>query len=183
MRTGEDDATPRPFDGRAAFEEAVVDAIPSMLRLAVRLCGDVHVAEDVVQDALMRAAKSIGSFRGDAGLTTWLSSIVINAFRDRLPRMQRERSHQSLGDEIDRADGPARSAEADEFGAIVARCVSQLPPRQREVLVLVAYEGLSGRAAADVLAISEQDVRTNLHYARQRMRELLKPYVEGGVKR
>jgi RNA polymerase sigma-70 factor (ECF subfamily) len=182
MRTGEDDAT------RAAFDQQVVELIPSLLRLAIRLCGDEHAAEDVVQDALIRAARSWRTFRGDAKLSTWLSSIVVNAFRDRLAHVERERTTESLERrEVEPSDAaapsPERSAEAEEFGRIIARCVSQLPPRQREVLVLVAYEGLSGRAAASVLGVSEQDVRTNLHYARQKMRELLKPYVDAEVRR
>jgi RNA polymerase sigma-70 factor (ECF subfamily) len=190
MRIGDDDGTgsKAAFD-RVAFDREVVELIPSLLRLAVRLCGDEHAAEDVVQDALVRAARSWRSFRGEAKLSTWLSSIVVNAFRDWLARQQRDRATETLeGREVEpssnaKTTNPARSAEADEFGQIVARCVSQLPPRQREVLVLSAYEGLSGREVAGVLEVSEQDVRTNLFYARQKMRELLKPYVGEAMNR
>ena len=82
-------------------------------------------------------------------------------------------------DECDaRLIDPARQIESDEFGRIVARCVGQLPPRQREVLVLVAYENLSTAEAAAVLGISEQNVRTTLHLAREKMRAKLAPHVK-----
>ena len=59
----------------------------------------------------------------------------------------------------------------------VAARVSALPPRQREVLVLITYEGLSPRAAADLLGISEASVYSSLHLARQRLRQELAPYL------
>jgi RNA polymerase sigma-70 factor (ECF subfamily) len=181
MRMGEDDGTSGAA-AKAAFDHQVVALIPSLLRLAGRLTGDPHVAEDVVQDALARAAKSWQTFRGEAKVSTWLTSIVVNVFRDRLTRAQRDRSTQSLeAHDVDRpvsrVRDPAHAAQDAEFGRIVAACVSRLPPRQREVLVLVAYEGMSGREAADALGVSEQNVRTSLHLARQKMREMLAPHV------
>jgi RNA polymerase sigma-70 factor, ECF subfamily len=158
-------------DSRAAFDRLIVEAIPSMLRFATRLCGNSSDAEDVVQDALLRAARNWRSFRGEAKVSTWLFRIVINAFRDRHQVLE------SVGQEIAIADEPLRQIEAEEFGAIVARHVSNLPSRQREVLVLIAYEQMTTSDAATVLGISEQSVRTNLHFARERMREKLAKYV------
>src|SRR5205823_10906143 len=73
--------------------------------------------------------------------------------------------------------GPVLSAEGREFGTIVARCVGRLPARQREVLVLTSYEGMSAADVAGVLGISEQNVRTTLHLARERMRAQLARYM------
>jgi RNA polymerase sigma-70 factor (ECF subfamily) len=74
-------------------------------------------------------------------------------------------------------DDPAARVELQEFGTIVAKHVSNLPPRQREVLVLIAFEQLNVSEAANVLNVTEQNVRTNLHLARERMREKLAKYM------
>jgi RNA polymerase sigma-70 factor (ECF subfamily) len=166
---------------RDQFDQLVSGHLPGALRFAVRLVGgDVHAAEDIVQEALYRAARNWQSFRGESAFRTWLFQIVVNVFRDQLGR--REQSAAEL--DIEMADvrsvGPAERASADEVGALVARLVSALPPRQREVLVLVAYEGHSPSEAAGVLGISESNARANLAHARQRLKEQLAPYLEGG---
>jgi RNA polymerase sigma-70 factor (ECF subfamily) len=76
-----------------------------------------------------------------------------------------------------RTPDPAVAAEAGELAELTAQLVSALPPRQREVLVLIAYESLSAPEAAAVLGISHQNVRTCLHLARERLRQQLAPYL------
>lgn len=169
-----DDSSSKP-----KFDRLIVDAIPAMLRFATRLTGNVNDAEDVVQDALLRAARNWRTFRGESQVTTWLFRIVVNAFRD---RYRARDDVESIESEPPASDDPTRSIEADELGEIVARHVSSLPPRQREVLVLIAYEQLGTSDAAAVLDMSEQSVRTNLHFARERMREKLAKYMRERVK-
>lgn len=164
-------------DDRTAFDRLIVEAIPAMLRFATRLCGNASDAEDIVQEALLRAARNWRSFRGDAKISTWLFRIVINAFRD-----QPVRGANGIEQDVAVSDIGHGRAEAEEFGAIVVRHVSNLPPRQREVLVLIAFEQLSTANAAAVLGISEQSVRTNLHIARERMRENLAKYMNENVR-
>ena len=163
---------------RTAFDRLVLDHLAAAQRFAIRLTGDADRAEEVVQDALVRAARGWATYRGEAKFQTWLFGIVVNAFRDHWARRQRDAS-EPLPEQADRsADDPARRAAAEEFGRIVAKFVSALPPRQREVLVLSAYEQLEVGEIAGVLGISEVNVRTNLHHARERLREKLRPYVE-----
>jgi RNA polymerase sigma-70 factor (ECF subfamily) len=143
MRLAGDDS------GKAAFDRLIVESIPAMLRFATRLCGNATDAEDIVQDALLRAARSWRSFRGEARITTWLFRIVINAFRE---WYRAGDDVEAIHDEPAASDDPTRSLEAEEFGRVVARHVSNLSPRQREVLVLIAYEELSISDAANVAA-------------------------------
>jgi RNA polymerase sigma-70 factor, ECF subfamily len=168
-------------DDRAAFDRLMVEHLPSAQRFAIRLCGDAEAAQDLVQEAMVRAARSWHTYRGEARFTTWLFRIVISAFRDQHEKL---RLAGDVGDDVvDRhARDPAQDAAAAEFGRIVAMHVSRLPPRQREVIVLSAYEQLAIGEIATVLEISEQNVRTNLHLARERLREQLSRYV-GGEKR
>lgn len=165
----------RPLEEKAALDRLVVEHLPAALRFAMRLTGNADEAEDLVQDALVRVARGWSSFRGEAAFRTWLFRIVVNAFRDRLRRPRME----ALDEDVDdRRDGPAEIAQQDELGELVARKVSSLPPRQREVLVLTTYEQLPAREVAAVLGISEANVYSSLHQARARLRKELAEYLE-----
>ena len=163
---------------RKTFDRLVLEHLASAQRFAIRLSGDPHDAEDLMQDALLKAHRSWQSFRGQSKFTTWFYAIVINCFRDRAaatPRVARlnDEAHDLPGAATD----PAHHAQSREFGEIVAFEVSRLPPRQREVLVLSAYEQMSASEIASMLQITEQNVRTQLHLARERLRERLSKYV------
>ena len=163
---------------RQTFDRLVLEHLASAQRFAIRLTGDSHAAEDLMQDALLRAHRSWQSFRGESKFTTWFYRIVINCFRDRVARTVRSEPLRETIEDHGAGD-PAREAQSREFGKIVAMEVSRLPPRQREVLVLSAYEQCSIAEIAVVLATTEQNVRTNLHLARERLRERLAPHVLG----
>lgn len=165
--------------GDAAFDRLVVEHLPAALRFAIRLTGDRETAEDLVQDALLRAARGWPAFRGEAAFRTWFSRIVINAFRDRLRRSPLKSMAEEMPDEI--PDGGAREPLADvlagELNEVIARHVSALPPRQREVLVLSVYEQFPPAQVAEVLRISEANVYATLHLARQRLKSQLANYL------
>ena len=163
-------------EDRATFDRLVLELLPDTLRFAIRLTGDPDSAEDVVQDALARAARSWRTFRRDAQFRTWLFRIVINVFRDRLAaRPANEELPEALADprQIDACE----LAMAAELGEIVARAVSSLPPRQREVLVLITYEGIAPGEAAKLLGITVANVHATLHAARERLKRVLAPYM------
>jgi RNA polymerase sigma-70 factor (ECF subfamily) len=154
--------------------------LPAALRFATRLTGDTHAAEDLVGEALVRVAERFANFRGDAEFRTWLFRILINGFRDQLRR--RAPATVSLTEEqaelVDpNASTPAEVAAAGELGDRIAAEVARLPPRQREVLVLIAYEGLTTVATAALLDVTEQNVHANLSAARARLKERLAPYL------
>ena len=159
------------------LDRLVLDHLPSALRLAVRLTGDRDAAEELVQEALLRVAKRWRTFRGESTFRTWLFRILINVFRDWLRR--RTLTVIGLDDEtLDvRTAQPHEAALADELAALVAAEVSRLPPRQREVLVLIAFERLSTSETAAIVGISEQNVHATLSAARARLKQRLAPYL------
>lgn len=165
----------RTLGDAAAFDRMIVEHLPAALRFAIRLTGNVETAEDVVQDALVRAARGWPAFRGGAAFRTWFWRIVINAFRDRLRRPTQETLEYEVadGDALE----PLASVLVDELSELIARHVSALPPRQREVLVLSAYEQLTPSESAAVLGISEANVYSTLHLARQRLKSQLAGYL------
>ena len=161
---------------RQTFDRLVLEHLASAQRFAIRLTGDADAAEDLVHDALLKAHRSWQTFRGQSKFTTWFYAIIINCFRDRFDRPARGEALRE--DSIDaRSSSPLEGAQSREFGEIVASEVSKLPPRQREVLLLSAYEQMPADQIAAVLQITEQNVRTQLHLARQRLRERLSKHV------
>jgi RNA polymerase sigma-70 factor, ECF subfamily len=157
----------------------VEEQLPDALRFAMRLTGAQQSAEEVLQEALYRAARGIGSFRGQSQFRTWFYRIVIAAFRDHLAAAARQRNVDEVSDQLPdpRGEDPASAAMTRELGEVIAARILALPPRQREVLVLTSYEQLPSRQVAEILGISESNVHANLHYARARLREELAPYL------
>jgi RNA polymerase sigma-70 factor, ECF subfamily len=163
---------------RQTFDRLVLENLPAAQRFAVRLTGRPDAAEDVIQTALLRASRGWKTFRGGSAFRTWLFQIVVHAFRDDLDDRARRPAETLTTDPADRrTNDPAALASAAELGRTVADAVSNLPPRQREVMVLHTYEQLTDVEVAGVLGITPQNVRTTLHLAPQRLREVLRQHL------
>jgi RNA polymerase sigma-70 factor (ECF subfamily) len=166
------------LDDAAALDHLVLEHLSAALRFATRLVGNPDVAEEIVQESLARVVRAWPGFRQEARFRTWLFRIILNVFQDHLrkpaPATQIEASDEQIIDPS--TPNPAITAMAVELGEIVARQISTLPPRQREVLVLRVYEQLNVKEVAGLLGISEANVHSTLHVARERLREKLSPY-------
>jgi len=158
------------------LDRLVTQHLSSALRFATRLTGTVDAAEDVLQEALVRVARSWKTFRKEAEFRTWLFRIVINVSRDRFAASKPADRTLSIDVADKRGGDPAIEAQDVELGQLIAARVSALPPRQREVMVLTAYEGLSAPEVAALLGISEANVYATLGVARERLRRELAPY-------
>ena len=166
--------TPRPPTDPPDFAQQLRDALPRATRLATRLAGDAAAAEDLVGEAMLRAVRSQHRFRGGAGFDTWLYRVVVNCFRDALRRKASR----------DRLRPPPPEVAADAAAALhererarrVAACVSDLPPRQREAIVLTFYEGMTAADAAEILGTTAGNVRVLLHHAREKLRDALSEF-------
>jgi RNA polymerase sigma-70 factor (ECF subfamily) len=161
---------------QAELSRLVLEHMEEALRLATRLCGDPHDAEDVVQEALYRAARGWKSFRRESKFRTWLFRIVVNAFRDE--RRGRKESGVLPADLPDPRYDQSAATAAGELEAHVAACVDRLPPRQREVVVLRIAEELPVAEVARILKTNESNVHATLYAARQRLKQLLAPYLD-----
>ena len=161
------------------LDRLVADHLPEALRFALRLCGCHETASEIVQEALCRAARGIGSFEGRSQFRTWFYRIIISAFHDYTAAAARQSRSGELTEELadTRGEDPAAAAMTNELRDLIARRVSALPLRQREVLLLITYEQLRPSEVAEVLGISESNVHVNLHYARTRLREELAAYL------
>lgn len=171
----ETDALRRARRGdQAAFTELITPLMRPSYHLAVRLLGDRQLAEDVTQEALVKAWLGLARFRGDARFSTWVFRIVHNACTDAL----RHRARQGLPTEIPAQlpdPGPApeeQVAERDARTRILA-AVDALPPDWRAVIVLRDVQGLSYEDIAIVTGEHLGTVKSRLHRARAAMRRAL----------
>ncbi len=166
---------------RAEFEKQIKLHLDSTTRLAMRLTGNWDVAEELVQETMLRAVRNWESFRHQSLFKKRLYRILINAFRDQLRRQPKADFTQ-----IEETDCPATEAtaeakaEAGELGEIVASLIAELPERQREVLVLTTYESFSSEQIATTLNINIANVHSNLCTARRRLKQQLSHYLDKG---
>ena len=163
----------------ASFEELVRRTSADAFTLARRLVSDDDDARDVVQEAYLRAYRSIGKFRGDAQFTTWLYRITANCASTHLGRRRRHR-HDELDEEVDVPDtkpehDPQVAADASLLRQRLEAAVAELPVRLRAVVVLRDIYDLSHAEIAEELGISESAAKVRLHRARRRLRTQVFP--------
>ncbi len=160
---------------RAAFDDLVRATYSRVHGLALRLTGNEHDADDVVQDTYVRAYRGLRKFRGDARFSTWLHRITANSASTLMGRRQRHR-HDDIDAVIDLADrreanDPEYLLQNDAVGVRLRRALENLPERLRNVVVLRDIHGLSHREIAERLDISEAAAKVRLHRARRRLRD------------
>ena len=158
------------------WRDQVPSLIPAALRLATRLCGDSELAEDAVQDSLIKLARYGTAFKGQAELSTYFARIVINVCNDLLRQRQRHNEVMLDGDvavdsELSR---PEVVTEQAEQVLRIRQAVERLPERQRNVLVLAVWEQRTTDEIARLLEITVQNVYSTLAAARKQLRHLLK---------
>jgi RNA polymerase sigma-70 factor (ECF subfamily) len=163
---------------RETFTTYVVPEIDVLLRVARTLVARPADAEDLVQDTLVRAFRSIDSFDGRhprAWLLTILRNTHINRNRRRRPELLRDpdAALAQLGQQADRDDTPEGLVVGKTFDAVVADALDALPDRFREVVELVDIDGLTYIEAAGALGVPVGTVMSRLHRARKRIRQRL----------
>jgi RNA polymerase sigma-70 factor (ECF subfamily) len=155
---------------RCAFDAVVIRHGPYAFRVAVRMVPNRAVAEDLVQEAMVRAWSQAKRFDpGRANFTTWLYRIVVNLCIDERRRTQPE----PMPEEFDAPDGaapPDEAMEAAECNARLTMALQELPVGQRAAVTLVYDEGLSGAEAGRVLGVSAKAVERLLARARATLR-------------
>lgn len=152
-----------------AFRAFVTRHRDRAIALAYRLlAGNRPAAEDVAQEAFLRAHRAWGGFRGDAATATWFTRILINSARSHLrSRRRRERWLSLFGLARDEATGRTPEEETEDAGKRVriVAAMEELTDAQREVFVLVHLEGLTIAAAAEVLDRAPGTLKSHLHRA------------------
>jgi RNA polymerase sigma-70 factor, ECF subfamily len=171
----------------AAFEELVRHYDQAVLRLALHLTGSEQDAQDIYQEAFLKAYKSVGNFRFECSFYTWIYRIVTNLCLDHLRKRQVRKEEAPVAvdpggeeyDLLDRvADGraaanPERDLMRREIGGRINRALDRLTPRERMVFELKHYQGLKLRTVGEMLNTTEETAKNTLFRATQKLRAAL----------
>lgn len=178
------DPAPRsPAVGDAQVEALFREFAPKVYALARRFGFDADEAEDGVQEVFVKVQRKIGTFRGDAALSTWLYQVAVNSLRDHRRKIMRHRRTLPLQAPRGSDDGgepaeqrlvspiatPVEDVARAERGRLVREALDRLPARFRDVLVLRELEGWSYRDIARVLGLAQGTVESRIFRARARL--------------
>jgi RNA polymerase sigma-70 factor (ECF subfamily) len=157
----------------AAFDGIVRRWQARLVNLAWRFCRDRTMAEDMAQDAFVRAFRALRTYRGDAAFSTWLTAVAINSYRSAL----RERPPAAFDLDPARLREAGRDAlsvlQSRERNATVRRLVLTLPARYREAIVLYYFEEMNLAETATILGLREGTLKARLHRGRDLLRQRL----------
>ena len=151
----------------AAFRQLYERYGDRVFRYALTLLRNLHLAEEVVQETMVAIWRGAGSFKGGSRVSTWIFGIARNQAHALL---RREVRGERVPEEPLTLPDPAEAVERE--GRVLS-ALAELPPDQREVVVLAFYEGLSYREIASLLGVPEGTVKSRMHLAKRKLREAL----------
>lgn len=158
----------------AAFEQLYRAHCDRIYALCWRLCGgDAALAEDVVQEAFVRAWSKLGLFKGESSFGTWMHRVAANvALSDRRIRMRRVSRERPMDETTERTARGARDVTAG-LRQDLEQAIGSLPERARTVLVLYDIEGYQHAEIAEMTGMAVGSSKAQLHRARKLVREAL----------
>ena len=162
---------------KSAFEELVKRHQELVISLSFKLTGNRELANDVAQEAFIRAWKAIGKFRGDSTFGTWIYRITVNTA---WTLRKKAKKHYSLNIEdtqepvvVDEKKDPELVAINSDLSLVLRKALNQIPLEQRIIVELKNIEGRSHKEIADYLDISVTAAKVRLHRAHQKLRNIL----------
>jgi len=178
---------------KSAYDALVLKYQHKVLKLVRRYVRDPSEAEDVVQDAFIKAYRALPNFRGDSAFYTWLYRIAINTAKNSLVSAGRrpisvdldaqDAAAAELQSRLKDTDTPERLLLTDEIRSVVNRAIDGLPEDLRRAIVLREIEGLSYEDIAASMACPVGTVRSRIFRAREAIDRNLKGVFEGGLGR
>ncbi len=173
---------------QAAFEELVRQYDGPVLRLAFHMTRSEQDAQDIYQEAFLKAYRNIGSFRFECSFYTWIYRIVTNLCLDHLRKRQVRKEESGVitdsdGESFDMLDqvadvrsgaSPEKDLMRRELGKRIAKALEKLTPRERMVFEMKHYQGLKLRTIGEILNTTEETAKNTLFRGTQKLRAALK---------
>ena len=158
-----------------AFAFLVETYETSVYRLALRMCGNAHDAEEVAQEAFVAAWKGLPAFRGESKFSSWLYQLTTNAAIDFLRREKRHRAATPLEDEMEPVspDTPQQAVEESEMRQALQQALDSLTPEHREIFLLRQMRQLSYEEIGRLLGLEPGTVKSRLSRAKKQLRQIL----------
>jgi RNA polymerase sigma-70 factor (ECF subfamily) len=169
----------------AAFRELVETWKDMVYNTVLGIIQHEADAEDVAQEVFVQVYQSIGTFRGDAKLSTWLYRIAVTKALDHVKKKNRKKRWALIsglfGDQQEEPGAPdfhhpGVVLDNKERAAVLFKALEQLPDRQKAVFVLHKLEGLPAKEIGEVMEMSPATVEGLMHRARNNLRKLLEKY-------
>jgi RNA polymerase sigma-70 factor (ECF subfamily) len=173
MAPPEDELIERARSGdTASFEALYRLACGKVYALCLRMCGSRSLAEDLTQEAFVRAWRNLPSFRGESAFSTWMHRLAVNVV---LGYQRGEGRKLSFHTELDewQQSGSARAPEAPSATVDLERAIATLPHRARQVFVLHDVEGYRHHEIAEMASMAVGTSKAHLNRARRLLREAL----------
>jgi RNA polymerase sigma-70 factor (ECF subfamily) len=146
----------------------------AMFNTTLRIVGDSDDAEDVMQEAFLKAFAKLDSYRGEVSFGAWLKRIVINKALDFLRLKKDQLSLEDSGEVVEMAEEDAENKEYKYSAESIKESIHALPEGYRLVLSLILLEGYDHEEVSQILNISNATSRTQYHRAKKKLIELLK---------
>jgi RNA polymerase sigma-70 factor (ECF subfamily) len=161
-----------------AFDALVQRYLPRARILARRLMPDPDDADDLVQDAFLRALDRIATFDVSRAFGPWFTRLLVNTGIDQRRRRAVRRTESQDPETFAGKSSPLRDAERAELRESLDEAMQKLPQRQRLIVSLFEIDGHSTEEVASMLNVSQVTIRWHLHQARRTLREALKGWME-----
>lgn len=158
-----------------AFSALVETYETSVYRLALRMCGNAHDAEEVTQEAFLAAWKGLPAFRGESKFSSWLYQLTSNAAIDFLRREKRHRGATPIEEEVDLAapGTPQQAAEEAELREALQQALDALTPEHRQIFLLRQMQQMSYEEIGRLLGLESGTVKSRLSRAKKQLRQIL----------
>jgi RNA polymerase sigma-70 factor (ECF subfamily) len=161
-----------------AFEALVQRYLPRARVLARRLMHDPDDADDLVQDAFLRALDRIATFDVDRAFGPWFTRLLVNTGIDQRRKQAVRRTESYDPETFAGTSSPQQDTERAELRRSLEEALRKLPDRQRLIVSLFEIDGHSTEEVASMLKVSQVTIRWHLHQARRTLREALKGWKE-----